>query len=187
MEAGFAFKLFVQAIEREVPLPKQMLERIPYWVLFHRLDPGEQLAEPFSGMVFIASGLLKAYVVHGQHQPVIVRFIPSGRFTVLVPDHLPQVLRAVLPTSLLLVGFQAMLDAYHLQPELLSLYRMAIQQNMSDIQFRYRLLEERFAEQRIRLFLSRHAGILPYLKKKDIANYLHLDYNYFVRLYSRMV
>ena len=55
------------------------------------------------------------------------------------------------------------------------------------IAFRQILFEEKKMVTRINLFIQSHRNILVLLKKKDMANYLHMDYNNFVRLFSKLL
>lgn len=162
-------------------------EKLRHAVQITILYSGEYVMYEPGSIVFIAEGLLKEYDARQRRRPVIINFLNAGNFVIAARYHQHRYLKAVLPVTLVTLGFDEAIALYIKHHELLPLYRAVAANYEGGTLFRYALLEERFTEKRIRLFINRYRAILPFLKKKDMASYLHIEYDYFVRLYGRML
>ncbi|MES2418417.1 MAG: hypothetical protein V4541_09530 [Bacteroidota bacterium] len=142
--------------------------------------------EPGS-MVYIVSGLLKEYDARSRKKPAIVNFISSESYLYTNRYNEKQYLKACRPTFLIALDFEQLMSLYLEFEELKSIYDALCEMYDESICFRQILLEEKLAEVRIKLFICRYQKQLQYLRRKDMANYLLLDYFHFTRLYSKLL
>ena len=144
-----------------------------------KLSPGENLIRNEGTLTFITTGILKEYDPSQRSRPAIICFHSIGDAIVTRRHSQSHFIRAVSAATLFQWN-QSALDQLHFNyPELKNIY-LALCASYDLNLSRRSILLETHPRERIQLFRAHHSQIIPYLKKKDIANYLHLNYTYLI-------
>ncbi|MCY1521477.1 hypothetical protein D9M68_562900 [compost metagenome] len=138
-------------------------------------------------LIFVANGLLKEYDARKRLKPAIINFITTDSFIVTTTYRQYSYIKAICRSTLISMRFEEAIALYVKYKELLMLYDSIAIHYEEGLSFRYALLEERLIKSRIQAFIHRYKAIIPFLKKKDIANYLHIEYDYFIRQYGKLL
>ncbi len=126
-------------------------------------------------IAYLASGLLKEHDASERIAPAIINFVLSEQFLFTRRANQNHYLKACSP-CLLYSWKAAHLQALHREfGELKIIYDGICADYDTQLLLRMRLLEMP-VQDRIALFRLRFKAALPYLKKIDIANYLHVSY-----------
>jgi len=152
-----------------------------------QLKENESLIREAGTIAFVSDGLLKEYNPYERTKPSIVNFICAHQYIVNRRHNQGHFIRACCPSMVYSLAWPAIADLFHRYPELKQIHDGIGEQYDIALFYRQLVLEERLAANRISLFIQKNRSILPRLKKKDIANYLHLDYDHFVRHYSKLL
>ncbi|MEJ5994389.1 hypothetical protein WG904_08165 [Pedobacter sp. Du54] len=160
-------------------------------ILSHLLETELKTDESFdrkiNAIVYVTNGLIKEYETQQRKKPSIVNFINTGNFIITTKHNQTKYLKAIDTTKLIYLDFEALVSLFITYNELKSVYDGVLANYEDGIAFRQLVLEENVASARIKLFIDKHRTILPSLKKKDIANYIHVDYDYFIRIYGKLL
>jgi len=151
------------------------------------LKADESFNRKISAIVYVADGLIKEYDAQSRKKPSIINFIPTGNFIVTTKQNQAKYLKAIGSAKLIYLEFDVFISIFIKYNELKSIYDGAVSNYEDGIAFRQLILEENVAASRIKLFINRYRTILPCLKKKDIANYIHIEYDYFIRMYGKFL
>lgn len=151
------------------------------------LKPDESFKREISVIVYVTNGLLKEYNVQDRKKPAIVNFICTGSFIITTKYSQLRYIKAISNTKLVYLDFDILISLFLKHNELKGIYDCIVASYDEGIAFRQLLLEENIAAARIMLFITRYRAILPSLRKKDISNYIHIDYDYFVRIYGKLL
>lgn len=151
------------------------------------LQENESFFREAGTLAFLSSGLLKEYDSRNRSKPSIINFISSNQFFIGYNHSQATYIRACSPSRIYYLQWQDIKKLLHQFGELKTLYDGIADAYDHQRSFRQILLEERRASFRMIAFIAANRNILPLLKKKDIANYLHLNYNHFVRQYSKLL
>jgi hypothetical protein len=151
------------------------------------LKPDESFVRKITAIVYVADGLIKEYDAQQRKKPSIVNFITAGNFIVTTNHNQTKYLKAIGVTKLIYLDFEVLISLFIKYNELKSIYDGAVANYEDGIAFRQLILEENVSASRIKLFISKYRTILPGLKKKDIANYIHIEYDYFIRIYGKLL
>ena len=144
-----------------------------------QLSPGENLIRTEGALAFIDQGILKEYDPTQRSRPAIISFHSNGQ-TIITRRHSQSHFIKAISAATIFQWEQAALDQLHYNyPELKNIYLALCASYDQHISKRSILLELP-PRTRIQLFKAHHQLITPYLKKKDIANYLHLNYTYLI-------
>lgn len=128
---------------------------------------------------YIAHGLLKEYDIAQRSQPRIVNFIPYNTcFYSDIFNH-NHFFKAIIPTIILTFEIDRLKEIYKFHKEFKPLYNGLKYQYVQQLNLRV-LIMERPVAQRLQEFKHHFAPCLSYLKKKDVAAYLNVSYNYLI-------
>ena len=141
------------------------------------LKAGESVVRKSGSISFITTGLLKEYDVIQGRKPKLINFMSTGEFFYSNTYKRGQYLKANHKSQVISLDFDALLALYSKFPELKAIYDLLCYGYDEQLSFRHSLMELSAAE-RIASAKNRYRSVFPYLKKKDIANYLHISYNY---------
>lgn len=148
-----------------------------------KLKANESFIRKEGTLAYITEGLLKEYDSQNRSKPSIINFISINETLLTRKSNQNHYLKAVNPTIILFWDFEHQKLLYREFEELKKTYDHLCAQYDEGTARRSFLLELPVKD-RIPYFKNNFKQIIPYLKKKDIANYLHLDYDYFVRTYK---
>lgn len=151
------------------------------------LNDGDNLTSVIGRIVFIAEGIVKEYDPNQRKKPSIVNFISTGNFLVTTKYNQSRYVKAIGTCKLIYLDFEQAISLFIKFNELKSIYNGVLANYENGIAYRQLILEENSAAMRITLFIDHYRSILPYLKKKEVANYVHLAYDYFIRMYTKML
>ena len=139
------------------------------------------------GIAYVADGLLREYNSQYRDRPSIVNFFHADQFFFMDERPAQQFFRACVPTHLYYWSWETLLQLWLQFPELIRIYRNLNVQYINQCQLRPFLLEEKSTEVKIKHFYDKYKSIVALLPKKNIANYLSINYNYFVRNYQKVI
>lgn len=151
------------------------------------LKTDESFNREMGSAAYITDGILKEYDAQHRKKPSIVNFISAGNFIITTKYTQTKYIKAVTPTKLVYLNFDALIMLFVKYNELKSIYDGATANYEDGMAFRQLLLEENAAVERIKLFIHKYRTVLPLLKKKDISNYTHIEYDYFIRIYGKLL
>lgn len=159
--------------------------RITTLITTLQLKPGQHLIREMGSLTYLATGLMKEFDVHERLKPTILNFFGVGETVYCITKSHRLYLEAILPTTLFSLDLVA-LHTLHLEfEELIKIYRNLRYNYYEKLLLRMFLLEMP-PRKRIIHFRQTHQTLLPFLQKKEMCNYLHLDYDYFVRTYRKL-
>lgn len=147
------------------------------------LKQGETFIRRHGSLAIILAGLIKEHDPTERRTPSIINFLDDLQALSTGRYNQPNFLKACQPTLLIYWDWEALQPLYRNYPELKTIYEGILEQYEQRIALRMRLLELPVTE-RLDTFRSIFRKLLPYLKKKDIANYLHLNYSHFIRIWN---
>ncbi len=151
------------------------------------LKINESFIREIGSVVYVADGLLKEYDTYQRKKPSVVNFIYTGNFLVTSKHNQFKYIKAISPTKLVYLDFDTLISVFLKHKELYSIYNGVIANYDDGIAFRQLILEENTTTAKIQLFIKKYRPILSSLKKKDIANYIHSEYEYFIRIYGKLL
>ncbi|WAC39433.1 hypothetical protein [Pedobacter sp. SL55] len=154
---------------------------------FKKVRYNEGFLYQSKGIAYVADGLLKEYNSQYRDRPSIVNFFNTNQFLFMDERPAQQFFRACVPTLIYYWNWEALQQLWLQFPELIRIYRNLNVQYINQCQLRPFLLEEKSAEVKIQRFYTEYRAIVPLLAKKNIANYLAINYNYFVRHYQKFL
>jgi len=140
------------------------------------------IALPSAGVIYVEEGLLKQYQRSKRIKPCINRFIVTGNyiFTPFAPDSI--YIKTILACKLWYWEGEAVCTLLLQYPELYALYQQLRDRYDALLDIRMRILESKHT-QKLALFQEHFQEIRPYLRAKDVANYIGVHPNYFSKLY----
>jgi hypothetical protein len=133
---------------------------------------------------YVAEGLLKEYDVQNRLTPSIINFISSGQCLITRKYNQRNYLKAGLPTFVYYWDFDELQKLYQEFKELKTIYDELCAIYDEQTTFRQQVLEEHHAAARVMLFRMKYKTLLPFLKKKDMASYVQMTYNHFLKAYN---
>lgn len=154
-------------------------ERIVQLCQQTQLKTGESLIRKQGTLAYIAQGLLKEYDAQNRTQPAIINFNGPNQSIITRKHNQNHYLKAANPSLVYYWDFEDLQKLYQEFKELKSIYDALIAEYDELLLFRMQLLELP-VQKRIDTFRLIFKPMLPYLKKKDMANYLHISYAYLV-------
>lgn len=131
-------------------------------------------------LAYMAKGLLKECTVEQRNTPSIIGFISNKQCLLTRRHNQNHYLKACTDSTICYWDLEALESLYKEFKELKAIYDHLCAEYDTLVFLRMRLLEMSVVE-RITTFKSVFKEVLPYLKKKDIANYLNLHYTHFLR------
>lgn len=148
-----------------------------------KLKANESFIRKEGTLAYITEGLLKEYDAQERKSPSIINFISYTEPLFTRKSNQNHYLKACLNTHIMFWNWEHLQLLYEKFPELKLVYNNLISQYDERMQLRMRLLELTISE-RITTFRNTFKPCLPYLKKVEIANYLHLNYTHFLKSWN---
>lgn len=141
---------------------------------------GESLVLKLGSLAYMADGLLKEY---DNASPTIINFIGQKDCFVTRKHNQNHPLKACLPTLLYFWENEVLLQLYQEFNELRPIYEELCAEYDARVMLRMRLLEMP-VQKRIDQFKLIFKPMLLFLTKKDMANYLQLEYTNFIKKWN---
>lgn len=151
------------------------------------IKSGENFNREEGQLSWLASGLFKEYDASARKRPSIINFIPIGGSLITKKLSKHFYLKACTDTCVIHIEFEELMAIYHKFKELRPIYDSLCADYDEGIFYRQRILEEKSAQRKIELFLIRYRPYLIFIQKKDISNYLKLNYDYFTSIYIKLL
>ena len=155
-------------------------EMICFHLVTIQLKPNQSFVRSEGSLAFVAEGVLKEYDVADRKQPSIINFITIGQCIHTRSYNRKYYVKACTSSIIYFWNETALLEISKEFNELRPIYHRLCAEYDEGILFRMKLLEMTVPE-RISAFRGVFKIVMPYLKKKDIANYLNLHYTNFLR------
>jgi len=152
-----------------------------------RLKTNESFIRKDGQFAWLACGLLKEYNAAHRKRPAIVNFLATGDCLITRKHNKQYYLKACTEAVIYQIGEEQLQVLYQQFKELYPIYKSLCAEYDEEIAYRQFLLEQKLVPDRIKHFIQKKRHILPLLTKKDIANYLQLEYDYFIRFYSKIL
>lgn len=138
-------------------------------------------------LAYLASGLLQEYDAYQRSTPSIINFITPQHFVVTRKHNQSFYLKAALPSLLYYWDYEQLQQLHQEFKELKAIYDTVCSIYDAAISYRTLILELPSAAARIKLFKEFFETQIPFIKKKDIANYLQLNYTHFLHINNNML
>ncbi len=135
---------------------------------------------------YVSQGVLKEYDALDRSNPAIINFIGANQCFITQMHNHGHYLEASTPCVVHFWDFDDLQILYNEFRELRTIYDELFADYDASVMLRMRLLEMAPLARIIYFRKTLHSH-LPFLQKKEMSNYLHLDYNYFVRNYRKIL
>ncbi|RDC54136.1 hypothetical protein DU508_23165 [Pedobacter chinensis] len=154
---------------------------------FTQIKKGESFNRKPGELAWLSSGILKEYNTFSRKKPSVINFLIPNDSLITRKLNAGYYLKACVDSELYHLGFEELVQLYLQFPELRAIYFSLCAQYDEGQEFRQLLLEEKSASQKIRMMIKRYRHQLNFISRKDICNYLHLNYDYFCSLYAKIL
>ncbi len=151
------------------------------------LKPNESLIREPGSLAYVANGLLKEYDAQQRKSPSIINFIGHKQSLITRKYNQNLYLKAAMPSLVYYWNFNDLQQLYGEFAELKAIYDNLCAAYDEISAYRQLVLEEHYTKNRIMLFMVKHKELLPLLKKKDMANYVQINYNHFIKAYNLLL
>lgn len=140
---------------------------------------------PSGAIAYVAEGILKEYDTQHRNSPSILNFLAPGQlfYSYASPNRIYT--KATIPSIVFLMDRATLLNLVHEFSELDKIF-LALYSQYDELRLLKIQLLEMPVQQRVETFSATFHTILPYLKKKDMANYLHLNYTHFLKKWNSL-
>jgi len=137
---------------------------------------------PPNGVIYVEGGVLKQYERTAREAAAINRFLTVGQhiFIPAQPDN--SYIKTIIESKLWYWDEEAVHGLLLTYPELYRLYQLLRYRYDALLDIRMRILESKHT-QKLDLFHQHFHEIRPYLRIKDVANYIGVHPNYVSKLY----
>lgn len=152
-------------------------ERIVQLCQQTHLKTNESLLREPGTLAYIAEGIIKEYDPQHRKKPAIINFIIPNQCVVTRKHNQAHYLKACTPARIYYWDLTTLKSLYQEFEELKKIYDHLCHEYDDGIALRGFILELPVKD-RIIYFQNNHQAIIPFLKKKDIANYIHISYNH---------
>ena len=140
------------------------------------LHAGDIFLRKEGTLAYLAEGILKEYNPQHRKKPAIINFIITEQCFITRKHNQVHYLKACNPALIYYWDLTALKLLYQEFEELKKIYDYLCREYDDGIALRG-FLQELTVQARIIYFQHHYTPIIPFLKKKDIANYLHISYN----------
>jgi len=147
------------------------------------LKPNEYFPHKNNCLGYVAEGILATYDMEGRSIPAIINFTSHQQSFITRQSGQGIHLKTCSTTLVFYWSYDELKKLYQQFNELKQIYDALTAAYEQRLFLRMRFLELPVTE-RIHKFREQFRPILPYLKKKDIANYLHLNYSHLVKMWN---
>ena len=151
------------------------------------LKPNQSFIRKVGTLAFVAQGLLKEYDAQHRSKPALINFLGANDALITRKQNQNHYLKACTECRIYYWDFDTLEMLYKAFRELKIIYDSLCAEYDECFTFRQFLLEQKSAKERTLLFMERYHGQLPYLQKKDISNYLSLNYDHFTLIYQELL
>ena len=139
------------------------------------LKAGQNFIRKEGRLAYLTHGLLKEYITQQRLSPAVINFTSSNQSLPTRRHNQSHPLEACVDSVIYYWDFEALENLHQEFRELKVIYDGLCAEYDARVLLRMRLLEMSVVE-RIAAFKYEFKAVLPFLKKKDIANYLHISY-----------
>jgi hypothetical protein len=143
------------------------------------LKTDERLIRKEGTLAYLAQGLLIEYDAQHRKKPAIINFIGAQQTIFTRSSNLHHYLKAVMDTTILYWELDSLQHLYSEFNELKKIFDGLYDAYDEGLSIRAFILELAVKD-RISYFQQQYSKLIPFLKKKDIANYLHVSYTYLI-------
>jgi len=151
------------------------------------LQPNERFIQKDNQLAYVASGLFKEYSAYERTRPSIINLIPADSCFITRRHSQQDYLKAATTSLTFSWNFESLMAIYRDYRELKPVYEIFCSEYNTGLAYRSLILETPEVAQRIRYLKAEYGSLIPYLKKKEMANYLHLNYNHFIKVFNGML
>ncbi|RZM21182.1 MAG: hypothetical protein EOO88_34065 [Pedobacter sp.] len=141
------------------------------------LHAGDSFLRKEGSLAYVAEGILKEYNPQHRKKPAIINFIMAEQCLITRKHNQVHYLKACIPTLVFYWDLPPLNLLNQEFEELKKIYDYLCREYDDSIALRGFLLELT-VQDRITYFQNHYTAIIPYLKKKDVAHYLHISYNH---------
>lgn len=187
METVIAFAALKTKLQALGPLHPEAWEKIVQSCQQNIMMPNEDFMHREGMLTYIADGLLKEYDNQNRKSPAIINFIGSNQVLITRKHNQAHYLKACIPTFIFYWDFENLQNLYFNHKELKQIYDSLCASYDYNIAFGRLILEQKSASDRVRLLITQHRASLPFISKKDLSNYVGLNYDYFTLLFSKLM
>lgn len=143
------------------------------------VKPNEGIRLETGSLYYVAQDLLKEYDTLQRSQPRIVNFISYNTCFYIDIFNQNHYFKAIQPSLILVFEMAQLKEIYKFHKELKIMYDNLKYQYIQQLNLRT-LIIELPVPQRLQQFKHHFAPSVNYLKKKDVAAYLNVSYNYLI-------
>jgi len=147
------------------------------------LKPDQSFIRKPGTLAYVALGLLKEYDAQHRPKPAIINFLSANDCLITRKQNQNHYLKACTECLIYYWDLDALERLYAHSKELRAIYDSLCAEYDDKVLWRMHLLELS-VQDRINAFKFAFGYAIPYLKKKDTANYLHLNYTHFLRYWN---
>lgn len=164
----------------------QAWQTIVLFIKKARLKANESFIRSNGAIAYIAEGILKEYSTQNRKNPSIINFFWEGKSIITRSFNKSYYLKACVPSIVLYIEYKDIVALYKHYKELITIYNV-LSADYDESSALRQLILEQTAINRILLFNQYYKKILSALKKKDIANYLSIDYFHFIKQNNKLL
>jgi hypothetical protein len=154
---------------------------------FTHLNKGESFSRTCGNLAWLSSGILKEYNPNFRKKPAIINFLVSNDSVISRKINTRYYLKACVESELYHLNIEELTKLGLRYPELKAIYVSLCAQYDEGQEFKTLILEEKLAQQRIALLIGRYKPQLNFISKKDLSNYVHLNYDHFCTIYAKQL
>jgi CRP-like cAMP-binding protein len=154
---------------------------------FIEVKKGESFHRKLGALTWLSSGIFKEYNTFSRKKPAIINFLVPGDCLITRKLNARYYLKACIDSELYQLDVEELLQLNQKYPELRQIYYALCAQYDEGHEFRQLLLEEKSAAEKIKLMINRYRQQLNFIARRDLCNYLHLNYDYFCSLYAKLL
>lgn len=160
---------------------------IAQWLNFMIIRKGESFPRNLGTIAWLSSGILKEYNSFSRKKPSIINFLTPNNSLITRKLNARHYLKAVIDCEIYYLDFDKLIQLGMKFPELKAIYFSLCAQYDEGQEYKTLVLEERLAVRKIELLISRYKFQLNFISKKDLSNYVNLNYDHFCMLYSKLL
>lgn len=149
------------------------------------LLPDQIYHREVNSLIFVKEGLIQEYDWQHRNHGALVGFFQSESFICTNSFRKSKLLQASVFSKIIYLSSSFCTKLTDEFPEFQSILNEIQQLYEVNLAYRMLILEKSNASTRIEIFVEKFREILPLLRKKDIANYLAVEYDYFIRIYGK--
>jgi len=171
-----------ELLERLSSLREEAWKQLTARAMQRHYKAHKSIALPPNGVIYVEAGLLKQYERTAREAAAINRFLTTGQhiFIPAQPDN--SYIKTIIESKLWYWEEEVVHGLLIAYPELYRLYQLLRYRYDALLDIRIRILESKHT-QKLDLFHQHFHEIRPYLRIKDVANYIGVHPNYFSKLY----